>query len=386
MAVSSNSNAAINHVLKKAQGCLDARRSDALMVKASTNTSHVADGMALVGSRAQALKEADLPANCAVLGGTVFALVKEAHDGAPFDLLVIDEAGQVSLSNLLVMGRVARNILLVGDQQQLSQPSRADHPGESGLSCLDYVMQDHAVVPADRGVFLATSWRMPPGLTEVVSELFYEGQLHAAAGNTVNRVDWDGQPQGLMFQPVDHSGNSTGSEEEVEQIAALLERLHGRPYQLANGEQGTLGGDQILITAPYNVQVNRLKRRLGSKARVGTVDKFQGQEAPVEIASGGRYDALVGRFCQDPAQAAGVGFGFDIEAVRELVAPTLDASMPVLVAYSRDEDLATALDHLEALHQASTAAELLSGPTASQAEAQAIGEARGCSRTVWITP
>jgi uncharacterized protein len=285
VAVSSNSNAAINHVLKKAQGCLDARGSDALVVKASSTSSHIADALALVGSRAQALKEADCPANCAVLGGTVFSLVKEAHDGAPFDLLVIDEAGQVSLSNLLVMGRVARNILLVGDQQQLSQPSRADHPGESGLSCLDYVMQDRAVVPADRGVFLATSWRMPPGLTAVVSELFYEGQLQAAAGNTANQVDWDGQGQGLVFVPVEHSGNSTGSDEEVEHIAALVERLHGRPYQLANGEQGTLGGDQILITAPYNVQVNRLKRRLGSKARVGTVDRFQGQEAPVAIHS-----------------------------------------------------------------------------------------------------
>jgi len=119
----------------------------------------------------------------------------------------------------------------------------------------------------------------------VVSELFYEGQLQAAAGNTANQVDWDGQAQGLMFEPVEHSGNSTGSDEEVEHIAALVERLQGRPYQLANGEQGTLGGDQILITAPYNVQVNRLKRRLGSKARVGTVDRFQGQEAPVAIHS-----------------------------------------------------------------------------------------------------
>jgi uncharacterized protein len=285
VAVSSNSNAAINHVLKKAQGCLDERGCDALVVKASSTSSHVSDGNALVGSRAQALKEADLPANPAVLGGTVFSLVKETHDGAPFDLLVIDEAGQVSLSNLLVMSRVARNILLVGDQQQLSQPSRADHPGESGLSCLDYVMQDHAVVPADRGVFLATSWRMPPGLTEVVSDLFYEGQLQAAAGNTANQVHWNGQAQGLVFEPVEHSGNATASEEEVEHIADLVERLHGRAYQLANGEQGTLSGDQILITAPYNVQVNRLQRRLGNKARVGTVDKFQGQEAPVAIHS-----------------------------------------------------------------------------------------------------
>ena len=106
----------------------------------------------------------------------------------------------------------------------------------------------------------------------------------------------------------------------------------------------------------------------------------------MEIASGGRYDALVGRFCQDPAQAAGVGFGFDIEAVRELVAPTLDASSRVLVAYGRPEDLAPALDHLETLHQGGTCAELLGGATASQAEAEAIGEARGCSRTLWIAP
>jgi ATP phosphoribosyltransferase regulatory subunit len=112
----------------------------------------------------------------------------------------------------------------------------------------------------------------------------------------------------------------------------------------------------------------------------------QGAEAPVEIASGGRYDALVGRFCQEPSQAAGVGFGFDIEAVRELVSPELDMPAPVLVAYGRPEQLATALDHLEALHQAGTTAELLSGATASQANAEAIGEERGCSRTLWIAP
>ena len=246
----------------------------------------------LAGSRAQALKEADLPDDAAVIGGTVFSLVKETYDDAPFDLLVIDEAGQVSLSNLLYMGRVARNILLVGDQQQLSQPNRAKHPGDSGLSCLDYVMQDHAVVPLDRGVFLATSWRMPPALTEVVSELFYDGQLQAAAANSANRVQWDGPEQGLVFQPVPHSGNSTLSEEEVEHIAALVDQLHGKDFSRArfrNGDwvvdPGVLSGNDILITAPYNMQVNRLQKRIGSKARIGTVDKFQGQEAPVAIHS-----------------------------------------------------------------------------------------------------
>ena len=98
-------------------------------------------------------------------------------------------------------------------------------------------------------------------------------------------MTWQGPAQGLLFQPVEHRGNSTGSDEEVDHIAALVEQLHGRPYQLANGEQGTLSREQILITAPYNVQVNRLQRRLGTKARIGTVDKFQGQEAPVAIHS-----------------------------------------------------------------------------------------------------
>jgi uncharacterized protein len=153
-------------------------------------------------------------------------------------------------------------------------------------------MQDHAVVPADRGVFLATSWRMPPPLTEMVSELFYEGQLQAASCNRANQVNWDGPKQGLVFEAVPHSGNSTLSEEEVEHIAALVERLHGRPYQrarLVNGEmtteKGELGREEILITAPYNMQVNSLQKRIGHKARIGTVDKFQGQEAPVAIHS-----------------------------------------------------------------------------------------------------
>ena len=104
------------------------------------------------------------------------------------------------------------------------------------------------------------------------------------------------------------------------------------------------------------------------------------------VASGGRYDALVGRFCSKSSEAAGVGFGFDIEAVRELVAPTLDSAAPVLVAYGRPDQLATALDHLETLHQAGNAAELLSEATANQAEAEAIGRERGCRRTLWIAP
>jgi len=288
VAVSSNTNEAICHLLRRTQRCLDELGHQALVVKAATTSSLAADQRALFGTTAQALLEKPLlalPNQPAVLGGTVYTFVKEAYDDTPFDLLVIDEAGQVSLSNLLYMSRIARNILLVGDQQQLSQPNRAAHPQDSGLSCLDYVMADYAVVPPDQGVFLSTSWRMPPSLTAVVSELFYEGQLQAAPGNAANTVMWSRQTQGLLFEPVPHGGNSTASDEEVERIAQLVEQLSGRSYQLANGKKGVLGCNDILITAPYNLQVNRLKHRLDAKARIGTVDKFQGQQAPVSIHS-----------------------------------------------------------------------------------------------------
>ncbi len=292
VAVSSNTNEAINNLLLKVQDRLDVKNSAALVVKVASASSEKGDMKALSGSRAQALQEKNLPSTPAVLGGTIFTFVKEAYDESPFDLLVIDEAGQVSLSNLLYLSRIARNILLVGDQQQLSQPNRAAHPDDSGLSCLDYVMGEEPVVPKDRGVFLATSWRMPPSLTRIVSELFYAGELQANEANNANRVLWTGPPSGLMFDRVNHSGNSTASDEEVERIAALVDQLYGQPYhraRIVNGERtiesGVLGQKQILITAPYNLQVNRLQKRIGNKARIGTVDKFQGQEAPVAIHS-----------------------------------------------------------------------------------------------------
>jgi uncharacterized protein len=290
IAVSSNSHPAINHLLKQCQKAVDRLGGKARVVKCMGTSARVEDEEAFRDSAVCCALQKQLRPEMDVVGGTVFVFAK--HDDAPFDLLVIDEAGQVSLANLLAMARCARNILVVGDQQQLSQPIRAAHPDDSGLSCLEYVMSGQAVVPPDRGVFLATSWRMPPVLTGVVSELFYEGQLQASSANEANRILWSGQHQGLVFKPVEHKGNSTGSDEEVVAIAMLVEQLLGKPYQrveMRNGqmttEDGVIAPNDILITAPYNIQVNRLKRVLGERARIGTVDKFQGQEAPVAIHS-----------------------------------------------------------------------------------------------------
>jgi len=232
-----------------------------------------------------------------VAGGTTWAFSREEL-ADQFDLLVVDEAGQLSLANLLVMARCARSILLVGDQQQLAQPSQADHPGHSGQSCLDYLMQDYGVVPDDRGVFLPISWRMEPSLTAVVSALFYEGQLQAYPGNHANCITWR-QPfqgstgqlypeQGLVFDAVEHRGRRHHAPEEIDRIEQLVEALLGSRYAIARKdgiEESVLDASRILITAPYNVQVNRLQQRLNGRARVGTVDKFQGQEAPVAIHS-----------------------------------------------------------------------------------------------------
>ena len=292
VAVSSQGHEAINNLLKRTQSQIEQLGGQGLVVKLSSSTSEMSDQRSLHGSAVQALRESAINQEPDVLGATVFSLVKESYADAHFDLLVIDEAGQVSLSNLLYMSQCARNILLVGDQQQLSQPNRAKHPGDSGLSCLDYGMDGQPVVPPERGVFLATSWRMPPVLTDLVSQLFYQGELQGSAENAANRVLWDGLEQGLLFQPVEHEGNGSASDEEVEAIAALVERLLERPYarmRFRDGvfvcEERTLTPNDILITAPYNLQVNRLQRRLGDLARVGTVDRFQGQEAPVAIHS-----------------------------------------------------------------------------------------------------
>jgi len=293
VAISSHSHAAINNLLKKVKTTCAEAGVGGQVVKCRNGKEEEmkAAGIPVV-------KPGPLPKAMVVAGGTTWVFCREELAGQ-FDLLVVDEAGQMSLANLLVMARCAHSILLVGDQQQLAQPSQADHPGDSGQSCLGYLMQNHAVVPDDRGVFLPTSWRMEPSLTAMVSALFYKGRLQAHRGNCVNCIKWR-QPfqvstgqlcpgQGLLFEAVEHRGRSVHAPEEIDRIEQLVEALLGSYYVIARRnqatEEGVLDASRILVTAPYNVQVRWLKQRLNGRARVGTVDKFQGQEAPVAIHS-----------------------------------------------------------------------------------------------------
>ena len=220
-----------------------------------------------------------------VVGATAWHFAR--YDAPAFDYLFVDEAGQVAMANILAMGRSARNIVLVGDPMQLSQPLRGSHPGDSGRSCLDYLIGNHRVVPADRGIFMPVSRRMHPRVCGFISQAVYEDRLRsddAAAGQTLvarGGRDW----VGAVMQRVDHFGRSQVSQEEIDGIAQLIGELEDADYRDRDGRERKLALADILVVAPYNAQVNALRAALPADVRVGTVDRFQGQEAPVCLVS-----------------------------------------------------------------------------------------------------
>tara|TARA_R110000868_G_scaffold405577_1_gene685086 strand:- start:3668 stop:7075 length:3408 start_codon:yes stop_codon:yes gene_type:complete len=229
------------------------------------------------------------------VGGTAWFFCHEtlapSDEFEPLDYLFVDEAGQVSIANLVGMSRATKNIILMGDQMQLGQPIQGSHPDDSGRSILEYLLADEATIPPDLGVFLPKSFRMHPAVCELISEQVYDDRLKSAIvteRHVVNVPD-DILPSGsgVHFLPVDHEGNTQGSEEEVAVIKDLVGKLLGREYwpEQHGGKNRKIGLNDILIVAPYNYQVNLLKAALGKDARIGSVDKFQGQEAPIVIVS-----------------------------------------------------------------------------------------------------
>jgi len=205
------------------------------------------------------------------------------------DYLFVDEAGQESLAKVVAAGTSARNIVLVGDQMQLAQPVKGAHPGGSGASALEYLMQGSATVPVDRGILLAKTWRMHPDLCRFVSSAFYEGRLQSVPSTRAQKLKVDDgssvSPVGLRFCEVAHDGNSQVSTEESDVLAAAYDSLLGREWINQAGETSAITAADILVVSPYNMQVNRLRDVLPVGARVGTVDRFQGQEAAVVLIS-----------------------------------------------------------------------------------------------------
>jgi predicted RecB family nuclease len=225
-----------------------------------------------------------------LIAGTAWLFARKALD-QQLDYLFVDEAGQISLANTFAMGVSAKNVILVGDQMQLSQPLKGSHPGRSGLSALEHLLDGAATVPPERGVFLSKTRRMHPDLCRFISDAFYDGRLTAEAGNERQRLflhsDADPAlaPTGLQFISIGHEGCAQKSELEAERVRQLYQNLLGQHWTDREGRVCPIGTDDILVVSPYNMQVNLLRSRLPDGARVGTVDKFQGQEAAVVLIS-----------------------------------------------------------------------------------------------------
>lgn len=177
---------------------------------------------------------------------------------------------------------------MLGDPQQLDQPLQSVHPPGAEVSALQHMLGNASTIPVDRGLFLENTWRLHPVICAFTSEIFYNNRLASRAGLHLQVVN--GEPplggSGIRLHPVSHSGNTNESLEEVDSITYLVEALlaSGATWCDDEGNSHKLKQSDILIVAPYNMQVSALARRMPG-ARIGTVDKFQGQEAPVAIYS-----------------------------------------------------------------------------------------------------
>lgn len=282
VAVASNSHKAIGNLLKAVAERAEDQALACSIVQKVSDAEDADDHPAII-----AVTDNNAPeiGTAHVVGSTAWHFAR--YDAPAFDYLFVDEAGQVSLANILAMGRCAHNIVLVGDPMQLPQPLQGSHPGESGLSCLEYLIDGHRVIPPERGIFLSESRRMHPGICRFISAAVYEERLagdQAAAAQTL--VSPTGESLlGASLAPVEHNGRSQISPEEIAAIRGQIKAMVGSVYRDRHGKERVIAHEDILVVAPYNAQVNALRAALPPGVPVGTVDKFQGQEAPICLVS-----------------------------------------------------------------------------------------------------
>jgi predicted RecB family nuclease len=228
----------------------------------------------------------DLADGVDLLAGTAWMFARAEFDQS-LDYLILDEAGQFSLANTMAVATAAKNLVLVGDPLQLAQPSKGTHPIGANASALGHMLGDAGTLPDDLGVFLDRTHRLHPDICAFISEIVYEGRLQSEPGCERQAVGGEGElaGSGLRWRPLDHVGNRVDSLEEADKVNACYRALLGRTFTDKDGAERPLTAADVKIVAPYNAQVRLLKQKLPPSALVGTVDKFQGQQAPVVIVS-----------------------------------------------------------------------------------------------------
>ena len=213
------------------------------------------------------------------------------------DVLFVDEAAQMSLADVLAVSQAANVLVLLGDPRQLEQPMQGSHPDGVDVSAFDHLLAGRSTILPEQGLFLEETWRLHPDICRFTSEMFYDGRLGPRPGLEHQRIKSSTalNGSGLLYVPVFHESNQSSSPEEAEAIRKMVNDLISSKSSWIDraGAERALKLDDILIIAPYNSQVFELQMRLPG-VRVGTVDKFQGQEAPVvfySITSSSKEDA-----------------------------------------------------------------------------------------------
>jgi uncharacterized protein len=232
-----------------------------------------------------------------VLGATAWLWAREEF-AKQVDVLFVDEAGQMSLANALAVTQAAKSLVLLGDPQQLEQPQKGSHPPGVEASVLQHVIghtngAPNRTMPPEQGIFLPETWRYGPAICDFTSEVFYEGKLRPTTQKALERQQLSGTAfagAGLWVMDVPHEGNRNASDEEASAVARVVDNLlaPGSTWTDHEGATKPMAPSDILIVAPYNAHVGRLQERmsqLAAVASIGTVDKFQGREAPVVIYS-----------------------------------------------------------------------------------------------------
>ena len=221
-------------------------------------------------------------------GGTKYHLASWFYR-SKIDFLFIEEASQFSLADCISLGGIATNIVLVGDQQQLGQPTQASHPNLSGSSVLEYLLEGKDTVPPDRGIFLTRTHRMHPNINNFISENFYENKLLTDLSAKSRKVNYPKNfyinNDGIHTVLMNHADCSQTSEEEFKKIDEIIKKLTGQKFIDSDKTERPLTISDFLIISPYNAQVNFLLERLPNGTRCGTIDRFQGQQAPITIIS-----------------------------------------------------------------------------------------------------
>lgn len=282
--VSSNSHEAIRNVLT---GCLEAL--DGGFLSTPVDIVHKISGSQDDYDEKCRIRctTSNAEASCGrnIVGGTAFFFSRDENIQA-FDWLFVDEAGQVGLATMAAMARAAHNLVLVGDPQQLPQVVQGSHPEPANLSCFEWILGNATTIPPERGIFLPVSRRMHPRLCQFISDLAYEGRLESFPDTSNQSVHAPPYPKaGAHWVSVRHEGNSQVAVEEIQYISDSIDSLISGTYIDKSRSTSRLTYEDIIVVAPYNAQVNALRDSLPAGVRVGTVDKFQGQEAPVCLIS-----------------------------------------------------------------------------------------------------